>query len=173
MQEKNFQVCFPVQKVLCDLAWKILINGLHDDIVSLLYSILQVLHSFSQLSPDFRPRASSNASSCGGRLSPILGVNEPGIDLHDNQVPPMSPWNLDYVPFTSSANSYSNLASSDRFGAEQLAGSLANTMKINDAGCFLSGGAQQPTAVPVTEFNNTPYVMQVCTLKQAQYHVLT
>lgn len=28
------------------------------------------LHGF-QLSPDFRPRASSNASSCGGRLSPI------------------------------------------------------------------------------------------------------
>lgn len=125
--------------------------------------LLQVLHSFSQLSPDFRPRASSNASSCGGRLSPILGVNEPVIDLHDNQVPPMSPWNLDYVPFTtSSANSYSNLASSDRFGTDQLAGSLANSMKINDTGCFLPG-AGQATPVPVTEFNNTPYVMQVPT----------
>ena len=37
---------------------------------------------------DFRPRASSNASSCG-RLSPIHAAAEP--DLHDNQVPPMSP----------------------------------------------------------------------------------
>ncbi|CAL8108851.1 unnamed protein product [Orchesella dallaii] len=126
-----------------------------------------VLHSFSQLSPDFRPRASSNASSCG-RLSPILGVNEPVIDLHDNQVPPMSPWNLDYSPFVpSSTNSYasSNLSSSDRFGAEQLAGSLANTMKLNDTNCFLPG-AVQPTPVPVTEFNNTPYVLQ--NFQQAQ-----
>ncbi|XP_062615385.1 forkhead box protein O-like [Saccostrea cucullata] len=41
-----------------------------------------------QLSPDFRPRASSNASSCG-RLSPIPASIEP--DLHDNQVPRMSP----------------------------------------------------------------------------------
>ncbi|XP_076466220.1 forkhead box protein O-like [Babylonia areolata] len=37
---------------------------------------------------DFRPRTSSNASSCG-RLSPIHAGIEP--DLHDNQVPPMSP----------------------------------------------------------------------------------
>lgn len=125
---------------------------------------MQVLHSFSQLSPDFRPRASSNASSCGGRLSPILGVNEPVIDLHDNQVPPMSPWNLDYVPYTPNPNSFGSSmgsnAANDRFGAEQLAGSLANTMKLNDTTCFLPG-AGQPTAVPATEFNNTPYVMQV------------
>lgn len=38
------------------------------------------LHNF-QLSPDFRPRASSNASSCG-RLSPI-NVHS---DMHDSQV---------------------------------------------------------------------------------------
>ncbi|KAK7107793.1 forkhead box protein O-like [Littorina saxatilis] len=37
---------------------------------------------------DFRPRTSSNASSCG-RLSPIQAGLEP--DLHDSQVPPMSP----------------------------------------------------------------------------------
>lgn len=43
------------------------------------------------LSPagDFRPRASSNASSVGGgRLSPIPAVT---CDMHDSQVPPLSP----------------------------------------------------------------------------------
>jgi hypothetical protein len=99
--------------------------------------VFQVIHSF-QLSPDFRPRASSNASSCGGRLSPILGVNENHVDLHDNQVPPMSPWTLDYSPYSGQQTPYgSSLPNSgDRFGAEQLAGSLANTMKLTD-GCFL------------------------------------
>lgn len=45
-----------------------------------------------QLSPDFRPRASSNASSCS-RLSPITAIEQ------DNQVPPLSPvsWNNDMV----------------------------------------------------------------------------
>src|SRR6185503_9513750 len=37
---------------------------------------------------DFRPRASSNASSVGGRLSRIPSVP---CDMHDSQVPPLSP----------------------------------------------------------------------------------
>ena len=40
------------------------------------------LHHAFQLSPEFRPRASSNASSCG-RLSPIPAVDN---DMHDSQV---------------------------------------------------------------------------------------
>uniref|UniRef100_A0AAU7YV68 Forkhead box protein O n=1 Tax=Macrobrachium nipponense TaxID=159736 RepID=A0AAU7YV68_MACNP len=53
--------------------------------------------AFSQLSPqDYRPRASSNASSCG-RLSPIPAIES---DMHDSQVPPMSPgiggWGNEY-----------------------------------------------------------------------------
>jgi forkhead box protein O3 len=40
------------------------------------------LHHSFQLSPEFRPRASSNASSCG-RLSPIPAVDN---DMHDSQV---------------------------------------------------------------------------------------
>uniref|UniRef100_A0A1B6CK65 Forkhead box protein O n=1 Tax=Clastoptera arizonana TaxID=38151 RepID=A0A1B6CK65_9HEMI len=55
------------------------------------------LHGF-QLSPDFRPRASSNASSCG-RLSPI---------------PAMEP---DWTPY--------------QYGAEQLAGNLETTMRLD------------------------------------------
>lgn len=46
------------------------------------------LHYNFNLSPEFRTRAGSNASSCG-RLSPIQAAVEP--DLHDGQVPPMSP----------------------------------------------------------------------------------
>ena len=48
---------------------------------------------FSLSPQDFRARTSSNASSLGGRLSPIQSMYEP--DLHDRQVPPMSPiaWN--------------------------------------------------------------------------------
>lgn len=49
---------------------------------------LQDLHYNFNLSPEFRTRAGSNASSCG-RLSPIQAAVEP--DLHDGQVPPMSP----------------------------------------------------------------------------------
>uniref|UniRef100_A0AAU8BWX8 Forkhead box protein O n=1 Tax=Mercenaria mercenaria TaxID=6596 RepID=A0AAU8BWX8_MERMC len=48
----------------------------------------QDLHYSFNLSPEFRTRAGSNASSCG-RLSPIQAAVEP--DLHDGQVPPMSP----------------------------------------------------------------------------------
>ena len=56
---------------------------------------------------DFRPRASSNASSCG-RLSPIHAVIEP--DLHDNQVPPMSP-----IPWGSELNNSPTLYSGDGY----------------------------------------------------------
>jgi len=97
--------------------------------------LIQLQHNF-QLSPDFRPRASSNASSCGGRLSPILGVNETGVDLHDNQVPPMSPWSLDYA-YNPPQYGSPNVGSLDRVGAEQLAGSLANTMKLSNEACFM------------------------------------
>ncbi|KAK6644767.1 hypothetical protein RUM43_001040 [Polyplax serrata] len=71
------------------------------------------LHSNTgfQLSPDFRPRASSNASSCG-RLSPI--------------------------PFSESEwNSPTSYPSS--YVSEQLAGSLAEDMKLHHE-AFITGG---------------------------------
>lgn len=54
-----------------------------------------VHHGF-QLSPDFRPRASSNASSCGGRLSPIPAVE---TDMNDSDMPPLEPisWSPELV----------------------------------------------------------------------------
>ncbi|XP_015789420.1 forkhead box protein O [Tetranychus urticae] len=52
------------------------------------------LHHGFQLSPDFRPRASSNASSCG-RLSPII-IESDLHDDHDNpSLSPISSWNSD------------------------------------------------------------------------------
>ncbi|KAG8238928.1 hypothetical protein J437_LFUL000765 [Ladona fulva] len=64
--------------------------------------------------PDFRPRASSNASSCGGRLSPI-----PALDSDSSPLP--TRWeNGEYSPY-------------DRYATEQLAGNLAEGMKIEEA----------------------------------------
>ncbi|XP_013778826.1 forkhead box protein O-like [Limulus polyphemus] len=81
-------------------------------------------HIGFQLSPDFRPRTSSNASSCG-RLSPIPAVE---TDMHDNQVPCLSPipWVPDHRLFMQSSD---NL---DRYGADQLGDSLAETVKLEE-----------------------------------------
>lgn len=70
-----------------------------------------VHHGF-QLSPDFRPRASSNASSCGGRLSPIPAVE---TDMNDSDMPPLSPipWSTELVHLS---------------GYEQSSAVSANTM---------------------------------------------
>ncbi|XP_074662914.1 uncharacterized protein LOC141915324 [Tubulanus polymorphus] len=85
------------------------------------------LHSF-QLSPDFRPRTSSNASSCG-RLSPIHSTMEP--DLHDNQVPSISPipWQNELTSRTSLGTPYSSVT--DQF-TDHLTDSLADIVKLAD-----------------------------------------
>ena len=76
-----------------------------------------------QLSPDFRTRAGSNASSCG-RLSPIQSGMEP--DLHDNQVPPMSP-----IPW---GNELVDTGYNDSIGQyDQLVDTLVDSMKLGDS----------------------------------------
>lgn len=108
------------------------------------------LHQAFQLSPDFRPRASSNASSCS-RLSPISACMEG--DGGDSQVPPLSPlpWNsgggsrprastggplgtLFRSALKSGKISHSLSGSTgtlvDRYGTDQLGDSLAETMKL-------------------------------------------
>ncbi|KAK7867632.1 hypothetical protein R5R35_014825 [Gryllus longicercus] len=78
-----------------------------------------------QLSPDFRPRASSNASSAG-RLSPIpavLGV-EPDWGAPAGHAPP--------------ANAYAQ-GPPGGYGPEQLAGSLAESMKLQHGDAFMQG----------------------------------
>jgi forkhead box protein O3 len=86
------------------------------------------LHHGFQLSPEFRPRASSNASSCG-RLSPIPAVEN---DMHDRQVPPLSP-----MSWPSDINIlYSSNVNEDYNSTEQLV-EMANTMKLGGNNPFL------------------------------------
>ncbi|XP_066583065.1 forkhead box protein O isoform X2 [Prorops nasuta] len=81
-----------------------------------------------QLSPDFRPRASSNASSCG-RLSPIPAVlGEPD-------------WTPTYTP---------------TYSPEQLAGNLAETMKLESYQIYQTSppNQQQQTVPPPSYFES-------------------
>ena len=93
------------------------------------------LDSF-QLSPqDFRARTSSNASSIGGRLSPIHAGLEP-VDLHDNEVPPMSPLSWQHPqdnvnPGAGGVNS--PFQSSDSYMADTLTESIRG-MIVGDFG---------------------------------------
>ncbi|CAB3239408.1 unnamed protein product [Arctia plantaginis] len=93
------------------------------------------MHSILQLSPDFRQRASSNASSCG-RLSPIPSLIKTESD-----------WASDYIP----AGDYTNDYSQTDFGQEELAGSLADSMKLAGTDPFLS------TYVPTTSSSGGSY----------------
>lgn len=91
------------------------------------------------LSPgEFRPRASSNASSCG-RLSPIPGES----DMHDSQVPPLSPWNTDLQQVY-------GVGDTDVY-ADQLAEMTSANMKLGGSNNSLSGvgggGANNSTSV--------------------------
>ncbi|KAK8729531.1 hypothetical protein OTU49_008527 [Cherax quadricarinatus] len=93
--------------------------------------------AFSQLSPqDYRPRASSNASSCG-RLSPIPAIES---DMHDSQVPPMSPgiggWGGEYWPHHAHAHPHPH----DRY-ADQLVDSMGEGLKL---GADSWGGPARP-----------------------------
>lgn len=76
-----------------------------------------------QLSPEFRQRADSNASSCG-RFSPAFET-----DMHDTQVPPMSP-----IPcITEMEGDYSGDADfSATQDADQLVDILGESMKLCD-----------------------------------------
>lgn len=81
--------------------------------------------SINELLPDafgdFRARTSSNASSIG-RLSPIHSGQEP--DLHDSQVPPMSPIPWNDSPYVKSEGFPETLS-------ESLAEMLVNDMTLN------------------------------------------
>ncbi|XP_075971807.1 forkhead box protein O-like isoform X2 [Anticarsia gemmatalis] len=94
------------------------------------------MHSF-QLSPDFRQRASSNASSCG-RMSPIPSMITQEPD-----------WGADYTP-AGDYTSTSDYSQTD-FGQDDLAGSLADSMKLAGTDPFLS------TYVPTTSSSGGSY----------------
>lgn len=95
------------------------------------------MHSSNfQLSPDFRPRAASNASSCG-RLSPIPSM-----------IPPEPDWGNDYTPPGGEYTSTSEFSQTD-FASDELAGSLADSMKLVGTDPFLS------TYVPTTSSSSS------------------
>ena len=83
------------------------------------------LHYTLNLSPEFRTRAGSNASSCG-RLSPIQAAVEP--DLHDGQVPPMSP-----IPWGTEIDTDDNYTQSSE-GNYSLVDSLVGSMNLSESG---------------------------------------
>lgn len=82
-----------------------------------------------QLSPgDFRPRASSNASSIG-RLSPIPAV--PESDVQDS---PWSPKDYSSGGMTDVYDQPGTSCNSDRFNPDQLVDNIAESMKIRENG---------------------------------------
>lgn len=94
-------------------------------------------YQLQQLSPgDFRPRASSNASSIG-RLSPIPAV--PESEVQDN---PWSPQD-----YGSANDAYGSAAggATDRFNPDQLVDNIAESMKIRENG-FLAPSSAPPSA---------------------------
>nr|KAG5703977.1 hypothetical protein BaRGS_020574 [Batillaria attramentaria] len=101
---------------------------------------------------DFRPRTSSNASSCG-RLSPIHAGIEP--DLHDNQVPPMSP-----IPWGAEVDDSPGMyPGSDSYS--DLVDSLVDGMKLStqDNMDMVNGLATEPylsTNGATHDFNQSP-----------------
>ena len=100
-------------------------------------------HNF-QLSPsDFRPRASSNASSIG-RLSPIPAVES---ELQD------SPWSPDYPSGLYLSGLSAQATHLDRFNPDQLVDNIAESMKIRENGFLTSSGSaelQHLTTLPPT-----------------------
>ena len=83
------------------------------------------LHYSLSLSPEFRTRAGSNASSCG-RLSPIQAAVEP--DLHDGQVPPMSP-----IPWGTELDTDDNYTNSSEGAYTTLVDSLVGSMNLSES----------------------------------------
>ncbi|XP_026496897.1 forkhead box protein O isoform X2 [Vanessa tameamea] len=94
------------------------------------------IHSSFQLSPDFRQRASSNASSCG-RMSPIPSL-----------IPSEPDWGSDYNPVGDFAST-SDFSPADYTQDQDLAGTLADSMKLHGTDPFLN------TYVPTTSSSSS------------------
>ncbi|XP_014665528.1 PREDICTED: forkhead box protein O-like [Priapulus caudatus] len=124
----------------------------------------ELLDTFQLSVADFRPRTSSNASSCG-RLSPIPAIE---TDMHDKEVPPMSPipWNAEYNGSSYGSNSM------DLF-AEQLTETLSESMKITKSplhelspeGSGYGSGYQSPAHFP-----HSPAANRTCSNPHSPYN---
>ncbi|XP_057373821.1 forkhead box protein O-like [Daphnia carinata] len=103
-------------------------------------------YQLQQLSPgDFRPRASSNASSIG-RLSPIPAV--PESEVQD------SPWSPQDYPSTADVYGQPTSGGNDRFNPDQLVDNIAESMKIRENG-FLA-----PSAASKSSTNSPANIQQ-------------
>ncbi|KAK4881086.1 hypothetical protein RN001_004405 [Aquatica leii] len=148
-------------------------NGLPDPTTSPSSSVSEGLDLFPdspmpssggfQLSPDFRPRASSNTSSCG-RLSPIPAV----VGLEPDWSTPSPFTNPNYSP--EMAGNYS---------PDQLAGNLEQGMKLQPEAYlgYLNGQTTQPPPPPYTnpyeqftrrEISHNPYGLIQCPIHRLQ-----
>lgn len=109
-------------------------------------------YQLQQLSPgDFRPRASSNASSIG-RLSPIPAVSESEVQDH-------SPWSPQDYPSSADVYGQSSAGSgnaSDRFNPDQLVDNIAESMKIRENGFLApsSNSTSSSSSVATVSVNN-------------------
>ncbi|XP_026476794.1 forkhead box protein O-like [Ctenocephalides felis] len=111
-----------------------------------------------QLSPDFRQRASSNASSCG-RLSPIPSLHGAEPDWTTSGSAGYNPPN-DYQPQQQPA-------------LDQLAGNLAESMKLQNVGDYMQGfvnsGNQHIPPPPYQQpYGTSPYGLPQCPLHRIQ-----
>lgn len=102
---------------------------------------------------DFRSRANSNASS-SGRLSPIQSAPEP--DLHENQVPPMSP-----IPWETEVSGSPTLYTSEPY--HDLVNSLVVGMKLSSQDSLkmeVTGLTDPFQGVTTRDFSNqsSPYM---------------
>uniref|UniRef100_A0A182QUS9 Fork-head domain-containing protein n=1 Tax=Anopheles farauti TaxID=69004 RepID=A0A182QUS9_9DIPT len=133
-------------------------NPLNDTTPSPSSSVSEVLDQFPesplhsgnfQLSPDFRQRASSNASSCG-RLSPIQSIV--GIENVWHYTPDVPELNDDATDQTQGGD----VLELDIVALDQLAGSLADelTLQQND---FFNGRFTQSTAAMHNQPPPPPY----------------
>lgn len=86
---------------------------------------------FNLATTDFRSRASSNASSCG-RLSPIM-TTHPEIDMHDNEVPPMSPIPFQDLPPSQAYDSPDPYQSTDQLAKLAKAMTLDSSLSVEPA----------------------------------------
>ncbi|XP_018574885.1 forkhead box protein O isoform X2 [Anoplophora glabripennis] len=95
------------------------------------------IHSGFQLSPDFRPRASSNTSSCG-RLSPI-----PSVGVEPVWTTPEQYTNSNYSP---------EMVSSGNYSPDTLAGSMEQGMKLQPSEYlgYINGQNNQQPPPPYT-----------------------
>lgn len=108
----------------------------------------QLQDTFTLSPQDFRARTSSNASSIGGRLSPIQSAME--ADLPDSDMSPVSPWS--HAPYRSQDGFTETLSQSL---ADMFVGDLNSTLSP-DSGMGSVNMEQLGVRTPQQQANQSP-----------------